>query len=395
MTLIRASSGAQVKVIEGNHAASYAVMLARAEVVAAYPITPQTTIVEKLAEAVAAGQFAARFLNVESEHSAMASCIGASAAGARAFTATSSQGLALMHELLHYAAGMRLPLVMVNCNRALAAPWNLNVDQGDSLAQRDTGWLQFYCESNQEVLDSVLMAYRIAERVLLPAMVNLDAFVLTHTSEPVEIPAQAAVDAFLPPYRPEFRLDVAAAPHTFGSLAGPHLFTELRYRQQQGMEEAKREVERVGIEFGRHFGRGYGLVEEYHTEGAEALLVTSGTITSTARLVVDEYRQRGVPLGLLKMRTFRPFPAEEVRRVAGDARKLAVVDRNVSLGAGGIFCQETKMALYNLPRRPAVFGFIAGLGGRDVTPATITEIVETTLAADWPAEESIWIGVKR
>ncbi len=381
------------KVIEGTHAASHGARLARAQVIAAYPITPSSSVVELLSEMCATGELNARFIKVESEHSAMAACVGASAAGARAFTATSSQGLALMHELLHWAGGGRLPIVLVNVNRAMGPPWTIYADQNDSLSQRDTGWMQYYCESNQEVLDTILITYKISEKVLLPSMLNLDAFFLSHTCEPVDIPDQQLVDDFLPPYRREMKID-PKEPHTYGALARPDSYMELRVKMQQAMDEALLLVDSVGEEFEKTFGRKYSHLEEYKCDGAEMLLVTSGTITSTARIVIDRMREKGIPVGLIKARLFRPFPVEEYRRVFSGIRKVGVVDRNISYGAGGIFYQEIRSAMYNAEHRPDIFGFIAGLGGRDVTPETITEIIHYLMESDKPDREIIWIGVK-
>ncbi len=381
------------KVIMGNHAVSYGAMLARAQVIAAYPITPQTQIVEMLSELCAEGLLDAKFIKVESEHSAMAACIGASSAGARAFTATSGHGLALMHEMLHWAAGARLPIVMANVNRAMGPGWSIWTEQTDSLAQRDTGWLQFYCESNQEVLDSVLQAFKIAEQVLLPTMLVLDAFVLSHTQEPVDIPDQELVDSYLPPYHAQYKLDTRD-PHAFGALVMPSHYMELRYKMQKAMEGAVEVARQADEEFREVFGRGYGLVEKYRLEGAEVVLVTSATITSTARVVVDELREEGHRIGLLKVRMFRPFPAEDVRAALAGASKVAVIDRNISFGHGGIFAEEMKSALYNGSHRPPVFGFIIGLGGRDVTPASIQGIADYTFEHDAPEAEIIWREVK-
>jgi pyruvate/2-oxoacid:ferredoxin oxidoreductase alpha subunit len=381
------------KVITGNYAVSYGAALARAQVIAAYPITPQTQIVELLADFCAEGLLQAKFIKVESEHSAMAACIGASAVGARAFTATSAQGLALMHEMLHWAAGARLPVVLANVNRAMGPPWSIWTDQNDSLSQRDTGWIQYYCESNQEALDTVIQAYKVAERVSLPAMLVLDAFFLSHTSEPVEIPEQGLVDRYLPPYRPKYKLDLAD-PRAFGGITMPSEYFELRYKIQKAMEEALAVAEEADLEFKRLFGRGYGLVEPYRLEGAELALVTSGTVTSTARLVIDRLRAEGEKVGLLKARLFRPFPTSLVREHLLGILKIAVIDRNISFGHGGIFAQEIKSALYN-HGQPPLFGFIAGLGGRDITPELIEEIIEYALSHDRPEEEIIWMGVKR
>jgi len=382
------------KVITGNYAASYGAKLARAQVIAAYPITPQTSVIEKLAALCADGELDARFIKVESEHSAMAACIGASATGARAFTATSGQGLLLMHEVVHWAAGARLPIVMAVINRAVAPGWNIWTDQNDTLSQRDTGWMQFYCEGNQEVLDTIIQAYKVAEQVLLPAMVILDAFVLSHTSEIVDIPDQALVDEYLPPYEPPYRLNVND-PHAFGGLAAPGEYMEFRYKMQRAMEEAKKVAREADEEFGRLFGRRYGLVEGYRLGDAEVVLVTSGTVASTSRDVIDDFRERGIKVGMLKIRLFRPFPAEEVRESLRKARKVAVIDRNISFGHGGIFAQEIKSVLYNAGLRTPLFGFIAGLGGRDVTPQLIGQVLDYTLEHDEPPADIIWMGVKR
>lgn len=380
------------KVITGNHAVSYGAMLSRVQVISAYPITPQTQVVELLSEFCANGTLKAKFIKVESEHSAMAALIGAAYAGARAFTATSAHGLALMHEMLHWTAGARLPIVMANINRAMGTPWSVWTDQNDSLSQRDTGWMQIYCESNQEVLDSVICAYKVAERVLLPAMLVLDAFVLSHTAEPVEIPDQELVDKYLPPYRPKYKLDVNE-PHAFGGLTPPDFYMELRFKIQQAMEEAIKEWGHADAEFYGIFGRRYGLIEPYRLDDAELILVTSGTVTSTARVVIDELREKGKRVGLLKIRLFRPFPAEVIRQALSGARKVAVIDRNISFGAGGIFAQEIKASFHNHLKLP-VFGFIAGLGGRDITPETLHKIIAYAEARDEP-EDLIWIGVRR
>jgi pyruvate/2-oxoacid:ferredoxin oxidoreductase alpha subunit len=381
------------KVIMGNHAVSYGAKLARAQVIAAYPITPQTQIVEMLSEFCAEGLLDAKFIKVESEHSAMAACIGAASTGARAFTATSSHGLALMHEMLHWAAGARLPIVMANVNRAMGPGWSIWTEQTDSLAQRDTGWLQFYCESNQEVLDSVIQAFKIAEQVLLPTMLVLDAFVLSHTQEPVDIPDQELVDSYLPPYDARYKLDTRD-PHAFNALVMPRHYMELRYKMQRAMEEAVEVARQTDEEFREIFGRSHGLVEKYRLDDAEVVLVTSATITSTARVVVDELREEGHKIGLLKVRMFRPFPIEDVREALADARKLAVIDRDISFGHGGIFAEEVKSALYNGSHRSPIFGFIIGLGGRDVTPASIRGIAEYAFKHDVPDSEIIWREVK-
>ena len=382
------------KVMIGNHAVSWGVQLGRAEVIPAYPITPQTQIVEKLSEMCASGDLRARFIKVESEHSAMAACIGASATGARAFTATSSQGLALMHELLHWAGMGRLPIVMANINRALAPGWSIWTDQNDSLSQRDTGWIQLYCETNQEVLDTTIQAFKLAEAVDLPVMLVLDAFFLSHTSEPVDVPGQELVDGFLPRRQARYKLDVND-PHAFGALTRPDVYMEMRLRQQEAMHDARSVMEEVDAEWGSLTGRTYGPLEGYRNEDAELLLVTSGTITSTARYVVDRLRDEGEPVGLVKVKMFRPFPTERLREVLAPAARVAVLDRNISPGHGGIFAEEIRSALYDLApeRRPILLGHVVGLGGRDVTPDVIRGIVDSSRGASAPEREDIWVGV--
>lgn len=378
----------------GNHAVSWGARMARAEVISAYPITPQTQVVEELSEMCGDGRLDAKFIKVESEHSAMAACIGASAAGARAFTATSSQGLALMHEMLHWAANGRHPVVMANINRAMGPGWNIWTDQSDSLSQRDTGWVQLYCETNQEVLDTTVMAFKLAEALDLPVMLVLDAFYLSHTSEPVDIPDQEAVDAFLPSRQARYKLDVND-PHSFGALVRPDAYMEMRWHLQEAMgrvEAVWREVEEDWV---RACGRRYGAVEGYRLDGAALVLVTSGTITSTARYTVDRLRERGEAVGLVKVKMFRPFPAASLRDLLGGVERVAVLDRNLSPGRGGIFAEELRAALYsgNGFPRPEVYGYVLGLGGRDVTPPVIEDIVKRTWQASGPEREDLWVGL--
>lgn len=381
------------KVLMGNHALSYGAKLSRVQVIAAYPITPQTQVVELLSEMCADGELDARFVKVESEHSALAACIGASAAGARVFTATSAQGLALMHEMIHWAAGARTPVVLGNINRAMAPPWSIWTDQNDSLSERDTGIMQVYCESNQEVQDTVIQAYKVAEKVLLPCMVVLDAFYLSHTYEPVDIPEQKLVDKYLPPFNPPYKLDPEDV-HAFGGLTDAKWYYELRYKIESAMNRAREEWRKADDEFGKIFGRRYGVVEDYRCEDADIILVTSGTITGTARITVDMLRSEGKKVGVLKIRVFRPFPVDEVRDILKTAKKVACIDRNISFGHEGVFFEEVKSALYNSSHRPPIWGYIAGLGGRDVTPETIKEIVKKTEESDTP-EDLVWIGLKK
>jgi pyruvate/2-oxoacid:ferredoxin oxidoreductase alpha subunit len=380
------------QVLEGSHAVAEAVRLARTQVISAYPITPQTHIVERLSEYCADSTLAAKFLRVESEHSALAALIGAATCGVRTFTATSSQGLALMHEMLHWASGARLPIVMANVNRAMAPGWNIWADQTDSLAQRDTGWIQLYCEHSQEVLDTTIQAFRLAEWVNLPVMLILDAFFLSHTYEPVDVPRQKSVDRFLPPYQPRFQLDTEY-PCAFNQLAPPNIYMEMRHNIQAAMDDGLVFYDQLEEEFEDIFGRRHGPVETVQCQDAEIILVTSGTVTSTSRQVLAELRNKGEKVGLLKIKLFRPFPTKAVRELTSAAKKIAVIDRNFSFGASGIFAQEIRAALCNHSGHPLVFGYVAGLGGRDVTTALVEEIYWLTKNTDRPQRESIWVGL--
>ena len=381
-------------VISGNHSVSYGAKLSKVEVVAAYPITPQTEVVEKLSDMVSRKELNSKFIKVESEHSAMAACIGASAAGARAFTATSSQGLALMHEMLHWAANARLPVVMANVNRAMAPPWNIWSDQTDSLAQRDTGWIQFYCKENQEILDTIIQAYKVSEEVMLPAMINLDAFVLSHTSETVDIPDQSLVDKFLPSFNPKYRLD-PKHPHSFGGLTGPDWYYELRYKIQKAMDSALDKIKDVDLEFGKVFGRSWGVVEKYKCDDAKTLLIVSGSMALTAEKAVDSMREKGKKVGLARIRVFRPFPKEEVRQLIEGKTAIGVIDRNISFGSEGIFFQEVKSALPSDKKHPPIKGFIAGLGGRDVVVEDIENVADMVSTKATKIGDITWIGLKR
>jgi pyruvate/2-oxoacid:ferredoxin oxidoreductase alpha subunit len=382
------------KVIMGNHALSWGATLARAQVIAAYPITPQTQVVELLSEMCASKKLDAKFIKVESEHSAMAASIGASLAGARTFTATSAQGLALMHELLHWASGGRNPVVMGNINRSMAPGWSIWSDQNDSLSERDTGWIQFYCASNQEVLDTVIQAFKVSEALMIPSMVILDAFTLSHTYEVVEIPDQDKVDVYLPKFDPPVRL-TPSDPHAFGGLTGPEHYFELRYKLQKDMEKAPALIEETGREYEKMFGRYLGQVEDYRCDDADIILITSGTAGYTARVGIDLLRQEGVKAGNLRIKMFRPFPFARIQEIVRRAQKVAVVDRNISYGHHGIFYQEVKSALYGRDHAMPVFGYITGLGGRDITPEMYKDIARDALSKAAPEEDITWIGVLR
>jgi len=382
------------RIITGNQAVAYGVMLSHVELISAYPITPQTTIVEELSELCARGRVKAQFLKVESEHSAMAACIGASTGGVRAFTATSSHGLAYMHEMLHWASGARLPIVLVNVNRALGPGWNIWNDQTDSLSQRDTGWIQLYCEKNQEVLDTILQAYRVAESISLPVMVVLDAFVLSHTSEAVDIPSEEKVNGFLPPYSPKYPVD-PMKPISYSGITAPEHYLEFRYKIEKAMEGVPAVAREVDQQFKSRFGRGYDLIERYGKDGGEVLLVTSGAVTSTARTVIRNLSEKGWDVGGVKVKMVRPFPSQEIYQALRGAKKVAVIDRNISFGVGGIIAQELRACLYHRENRPPVFGFVAGLGGRDITPDLIEEAIQYTLDHSRPDGDILWLGLKK
>jgi pyruvate/2-oxoacid:ferredoxin oxidoreductase alpha subunit len=385
-----------VKVITGNEAAAYGALLAQAEVICAYPITPQSRIPEQISEFHAQGLLKGKFVNVESEMAALAYVTGASIAGVRVFTATSSQGLAWMHEGLHWAAGARLPIVLVNVNRPLGAPWNLTCEQTDSLSQRDTGWMQFYCESNQEVLDTVLQAYKVSESLSIPSMVCLDGVYLSYVSETVEIPEQTIVDTYLPKYRPSYRRPGGGyklydtAP-TKTRSAGE--FMRDRYELHKLQSQCIAKLIECNEQFQRVFGRGYPPVEGYRSQDAEVVLVTSGSTVGTARPVIDAMRLKGFSVGLVKLKMFRPFPAKLARVALGDKQKVLVIDRNLSPGQGGIFCQELRGALCDTRAAGQMYGFISGLGGSDITPSLIEKAFMFTINARRPSEEPIWLGL--
>ena len=356
------------QVVKGNFATAVAAKLARVDVVPAYPITPSTLFPEQISQYVANGEMDAELLLTESEHSAMSAAIGASAAGARVATATASQGLKLMSEMLFIASGMRLPIVAAIGNRALSAPINIWADHSDTMAERDSGWMQFYAENNQGALDLMLMAFKIAEdhRVLLPAMVGLDAFVLTHTMEGVDVPLQEEVDDFLPKYEPVYTLDVKN-PMTFGSFGTPAHYTEFKYQQWEAMENSREVIDEVFAQFEKKFGRKYEKVSEYRTDDAEIIFVTMGSVSGTARAAVDKLRERGVKAGMAKITVFRPFPFDRIKEIAKKAKVLAVLDRALSFGMAGPVYSDVSGALVNEKERPMLMNFIIGLGGRDIT----------------------------
>ncbi|WP_042696807.1 pyruvate synthase subunit PorA [Thermococcus sp. PK] len=387
------------KVMKGNEAAAWAAKLAKPKVVAAFPITPSTLVPEKISEFVADGEMDAEFIKVESEHSAISACVGASAAGVRTFTATASQGLALMHEVLFIAAGMRLPIVMAIGNRALSAPINIWNDWQDTISERDTGWMQFYAENNQEALDLILIAFKVAEdeRVLLPAMVGFDAFILTHTVEPVEIPDQEVVDEFLGEYVPKHAYLDPARPITQGALGFPAHYMEARYTVWEAMENARKVIKEAFDEFEKKFGRRYHMIEEYKTDDAEIILLTMGSLAGTLKEFVDKKREEGIKIGAAKMTVYRPFPIEELRALAKKAKVLAILEKDISFGIGGAVFADTSRALINEKEKPIMLDFIIGLGGRDVTFENLEEAVEISKKAleGEKVEEVNWIGLRK
>ena len=387
------------KVMKANEAAAWAAKLAKPKVIAAFPITPSTLVPEKISEFVADGELDAEFIKVESEHSAISACVGASAAGVRVFTATASQGLALMHEILFIAAGMRLPIVIAVGNRSLSAPINIWNDWQDSISERDTGWMQFYAENNQEALDLILIAYKVAEneKVLLPAMVGFDAFILTHTVEPVEIPDQELVDEFLGEYVPKHAYLDPARPITQGALGFPAHYMEARYTVWEANENAKKVIDEVFAEFEKKFGREYQKIEEYRTDDAEIIFVTMGSLAGTVKEYVDHLREKGIKAGAAKMTVYRPFPIEEVRALAKKAKVLALLEKNVTFSVGGALFQDFSRALINESEKPIIVDFIVGLGGRDVTFKDLDEalaIAQKALAGE-EFDEVNWIGLRK
>ena len=369
--------------MEVSIAASEVVAMADVDVIPAYPITPQTHIVEHLSELVASGHLDAEFVTVESEHSAMSTCVGASAAGARVFTSTSSQGYALMAEICYIASSMRLPIVMAVANRALSAPINIWNDHGDLMMSRDTGWIQTVAENGQEVLDLLLHAFRVAEdhRVLLPFIVNLDGFILSHMIEPMMMPEPDEVRKYLPPYQPKLRLD-PQNPISMGPVGMPDVYTEAKKAHDEALKAAKPVILEAWKEFAELFGRTYHPVETYRTEDADTILITMGSISETAMTAVDAMRQAGKKVGLVRIRLWRPFPAEELLAAVKHARALAVVDRVVALSGGcGPVCCEVKAAFYDRKFYPYIQNYIAGLGGRDVTVQVFEEMADQLTAS--------------
>ena len=362
--------------LSGDEALAEGVLLSRPQVISAYPITPQTVVVERLSEMVESGALEAEYLHVESEHSALSAAMGACAAGARAFTATSSQGLLYMAEVLSYAAGGRFPLVMMNANRATALPWNIYGDQRDSLGLLDHGWIQVYAQDNQEALDLVLMAYALAEDpdVMTPVMVNLDGFALTHTYESVELPTQEQADAFLPPFRSANRFDFEN-PVNMGYSAGPEFNRYYKYWAHRDMQAAAAKIEEVEERFAQVMGRRYpGMTQAHRLDDADYVLVTLGSVAGLARGVVDELRAQVVRAGMLAIRYMRPFPADQVAEALSRCRAAAVLEKDISFGAEGTVFTNVNSALQQAGVTTPTFNFIGGLGGDDISAEQVAEI---------------------
>jgi len=377
-------------ILDGNHAAAQGAKLSRVQVIAAYPITPQSPTTEKLSEFVERGELDAQYIAVESEHSALAVCTSASIVGARTFTATSAHGLAYMHEMLHWAAGARLPVVLACVNRAMGAPWNVLNDQQDSISQRDTGWIQIYARNNQEIIDSIIQAYKIAESIYVPVMVCYDGYVLSHTEMPVDVPSQKDVDNFLPPYKPHTILD-PANPKNYNlvTLANPrvnaegvlcHGYMELRYLLQEALQNSRETIIRVGQEFGELFGRSYAnMFWENGLDDADVVIVAMGSLAMEAIVAADMLREAGYKVGVLGLRVFRPFPKVDVMKALKKSRLIVVFDKNISYGLEGATCSEIKSALYGSSARAVIRNFIVGLGGRDVKARELVDAVNKSL----------------
>lgn len=383
------SASTQSMLLTGNQAVAWGARLARPRVVPVYPITPQTPVLEQLTSFHADGSFDAEIITPESEHSVMSACIPASLVGMRVFTATASQGLLLMHELLHYASGARAPIVMANINRTVASPWAFWPDQTDSLSQRDTGWIQYYVESAQEALDTVIQAYRVAEQVLVPAMVNLDAFYVSHALEPVLVPSQDQVDSYLPAFDPPHRLDTDKV-ESWGNVVSQDMF----FRHRQDLGEAMARVPALTAqadhEWAQLTGRSHGVIERYRCDGARTVIVTMGSMCGTAREAVDAMRAAGQAVGLVKVRLFRPLPVIGLREALNGVDDIIVLDRNYSPGHGGVLHQELRAALYDVAVRPRIHGLLAGVGGVNVPPQKIAEFVNQARQNE-TLPESQWV----
>ncbi len=364
--------------MEVSIAAAEAVKQANVDVISAYPITPQTHVVEHLSELVANGELDAEFVPVESEHTALSVCLGSEAAGARSFTCTSSQGLSLMSEIVFIASGLRLPVVMILANRTLSAPLSIWNDHSDAMSIRDAGWIQFFVENGQETYDHVFVSYRLAEHkdVLMPVIINMDGFILSHVIEPIEFIEQEKIDRFLPPYKPMYRLH-PDQPVTMGAFALPSIYAEAKKAQEAALLSSMPKIVETWKAFGDMTGRYYNPIETYRTEDAETLLVTMGSFGETASVAVDRMREENRPVGLVKIRLWRPFPFDDFRKAVAGAKNIVVIDRAISVGGpGGPVASEVKAALFGEESRPSVYDYVAGISGRDVGPSDFIKMVD-------------------
>lgn len=397
---------ANVQIITGNSAAATAAKLCQVQVVAAYPITPSTSVPETLSQYIESGELKAEFIRVESEHSALTVCISASTVGARVFTATSSHGLLYMHEQLHWAAGSRLPIVLCCANRGVGAPWSIFNDQQDSISQRDTGWIQIYCRNNQEIIDTVIQAYRIAEAVYVPVMVCYDGFVLSHTMMPVDIPDAGLVNDFLPPYKPHTIIS-AQNPKNINPVIFPWRrlnadgvlcdgYMEMRHKLQNALDGARDVIRATSRDYGDVFGRDHGgMLWTYKMEDAEVALASMGSAASEATVAVDEMREQGIKAGVVGIRVFRPFPKEEVKEVFKRAKAIMVFEKDISYGYEGALCSDIKAAFYGTGINAPFHNYIAGLGGRDVKAREIAEATRSSLdeiASGNRETKTIWLN---
>lgn len=364
--------------LNGNYAIAYAVKAVGPDVIAAYPITPQTAIVEKLAEFIAQGELDAEYIHVESEHSAMSAIVGAAATGARVFTATSSQGLGLMYEILFIASSLRLPAVMGLVTRAYSAPINIWCDHGDFMSAADTGWIQYMSTSNQEAYDAVIMAYKISEdpRVLLPTMVSIDGFIQSHTIEPVKLEDEEEIKKFVPRRPREIKLD-PDKPMTLGALGDPNWYYEFKMQQQVAMEESRKVFDEVTKEFTKKFGRSYGAVDSFMTEDAEAIIVTMGSTAGTFRVAIEKIRKEGAKVGLVTIKLYRPFPRDDIVKILSNAKVVGIAERDLFFGAAypGYLFNDVATSLYLADIRTKLAGFIFGLGGRALRFSEAYDIV--------------------
>jgi pyruvate ferredoxin oxidoreductase alpha subunit len=396
-------------IMTGNTAAATAAKLCCVQVVAAYPITPQTSVTETLSQFIESGALKAEYVRVESEHSAMTVCISASTVGARVFTSTSSHGLLYMHEQLHWAAGSRLPVVMCCVNRGVGAPWSIFNDQQDSIAQRDTGWIQLYCRDNQEIIDTVIMAYRIAEEVYAPVMVCYDGFVLSHTMMPVCVPDAEMVNSFLPPYKPHTILS-AENPRNINPVIFPGMrnnsegvlcdgYMEMRYKLQEALEKARDVIISIGMQYSKLTGRDYSkMLWHYKTDNAEILLIGMGSIATEATVAVDQLRDAGIKAGVVGIRSYRPFPHKAIQEALKNAKAIIILEKDISYGYEGALCSDIKAALYGTGINAPLHSYIAGLGGRDVKAREIFEAVKTSLEemkSKKTQNRTIWINCRK